>query len=132
LKRVELLRIKVKGFRFIKTFWAGLEQHLGNIDFIDAAELSTPFSYQCAKIVEEFRKLLVASVIETTPKYVSSRLPSWFLITKCVMGRVGLLIALIDKEYLLPVGVEEDKVKVLRHGVDLERFHPLKNRPVGD
>jgi len=137
LKRVELIRVKARELRFVRTFWAeliGLERHLRDVDFIDTAELYTPFSYQCAKIAEKLGKPLVTSVIETIPKHISSRLPPWALYTKYVMRRADLLIALTNKakEYLLSVGAEEDKVKVLRQGVDLERFHPPKDRHVGD
>ncbi|MCS7366861.1 MAG: glycosyltransferase family 4 protein [archaeon YNP-WB-062] len=137
LKRVELINVKAREFRFVRTFWAeliGLERHLRDVDFIDTAELYTPFSYQCAKVAKELKKPLVVSVIETIPKHISSRLPPWSLYTKYVMEHADLLVALSNKakEYLLSIGAKEDKVRVLRQGVDLDRFHPSKNRPLRD
>jgi glycosyltransferase involved in cell wall biosynthesis len=137
LKKVELIPVKARELRFVRTFWAeliGLEQHLRDVDFMDTAELYTSFSYQCAKAAKKLKKPLVVSVIETIPKHISSRLPPWSLYTKYVMKNADLLVALTNKakEYLLSIGADENKVRVLRQGVDLYRFHPNKNRPVKD
>ena len=137
LKKVELIHIKARRLSFVKTFWAeviGLEQHLRGVDFIDTAELYTSFSYLCANAAKKLKKPLVSSVIETIPKHISSRLPPWSLYSKYVMEHADLLVALTNKakEYLLSIGVNENKVRVLRQGVDLYRFHPPMNRPVRD
>ncbi len=133
LRRVELIRLKARSIRFVGVLWAklyGLEERLRNVDFIDTAELYTPFSYQCAKIAKKFRKPLIASVIETIPEHISSRIPPWSLYTRYVLSRADLLIALTEraKGYLISIGADEDKIRVIHQGIDLERFYPSKDK----
>ena len=137
LKKVELIRLRARSLSFFRTFWAelsGLENCLRDADFIDTAEVYTPFSYQCAKIAERLKKPLITSVIETIPRHISSKIPPWSIYTKLVLKHADLLIALTNKakDYLLSIGAEEDKVKVIRQGIDLDRFSPPKNKPDRD
>jgi glycosyltransferase involved in cell wall biosynthesis len=111
------------------TSWAlldGLEKVIIDADFVDTAELNTFFSRQCATLAHKHGKKLVTTVVETIPWHISTLIPPYSWNTRFVAKQTDLFVVPTrrSQNFLLSIGVEESKVKVIPFGVDVEFFAP--------
>lgn len=115
------------------SFLEGLDTVAKHVDFIDTSELCTFFSRQCATLARKFGKRLITTVIETIPNHITSLVPPYSWNTKYVAKNTDLFIVPTQRsrEFLISLEIENEKIKQVRFGVDLEQFHPTRRR-LGD
>jgi glycosyltransferase involved in cell wall biosynthesis len=147
ISRVELIRLRIRPFFYIDPIkiryghydlhsWAyltDLEKYLDDADLINTGELSPFYSRQCANLARKLKKPLVTTVLETLPGHITTWVPPYSLNTKYVANRTDLFVALWEKckKYVLSLGVDEEKIRVIPQGLDLQIFHPPREGKVG-
>lgn len=108
----------------------GLEKHLKDVDIIDSPEVYTFLTLQSIKLSKKLKKPIVIQVSETIKNHPITWLPPYSLILKKAVKEANLFIAhtKLAEEWLLSIGVREDKIKMIYPGFDLKLFHP-PNKP---
>lgn len=143
ISRVELIRLDIRPFFYLDPIklryghydlhsWAyltDLEKHLADADVINTGEASPFYSRQCAHLARKLKKPLVTTVLETLPGHITTWVPPYSLNTKYVANRTDLFVALWEKckKYVLSLGVDEERIRVIPQGLDLQIFHPPKD-----
>jgi glycosyltransferase involved in cell wall biosynthesis len=132
LSRVNIKKIQTRSIKVGFTIYRKidfLEEGLRQADYIDVPEVFSFTSRQCCSVASHQQKVIV-TVIETIPRHYTSLVPPYSWNTRIVIKRAHLLVALTNraKNYLLSVGAPEQKVKLIPQGIDLRRFHPVKER----
>jgi len=133
LSRVNIKKIRTRSIKVGFTVYRKidfLEENLRQADYVDVPEVYSFTSRQCCSIASSPRKKVVVTVIETVPRHYTSLVPPYAWNTRMVIKRADLLVALTNraKKYLLSVGAHEQKVRVIPQGIDLRRFHPVKEK----
>lgn len=107
-----------------------LEKCLKDVDIINCIELYSFISRQCAEIARDKGKKLAVSVFETIPSLLLHKVPPFSRNVKEVLKQADVFIAYTNRsaEYLRQLGAPEEKIKVIYPGVDMQRFHPQKER----
>ena len=103
----------------------GLENVLENADIVHTVETVSAFSHQCARYSEREKKPLLVTHWENIPFNYDER----FLvkrIKRVVRQATSLFLvpAMLSRSALLREGVEEDRIQLVRPGVDLGVFSP--------
>ena len=143
ISRVELIRLGIRPFFYLDPVklryghydlhsWAyltDLEKYLADADVINTGEVSPFYSRQCAHLAKKLKKPLATTVLETLPGHVTTWVPPYSLNTKYVANRTDLFVALWEKckKYVLSLGVDEERIRVIPQGLDLQIFHPPKD-----
>jgi len=109
------------------TSWAfldGLENAASDMDVFDSGELFTFSTRQCALFCKARNKPLIVSTIETIPNHILTRLPPYSNNVNLIANYGDLFIVPTHRSmnYLLSVGIEKHRIRVIRQGVDLEVF----------
>ncbi len=116
--------------------WVGpdrLLQACRGSDVLETYELYTFFSAQVADVARKLGIPFVCEVWTSFSGHLGYRIPPYALMAKKVLRQASLLVARSNRaaEALTQLGVSEDKLRVIYHGVNLERFHP-SNKKRGD
>ena len=111
-----------------------LEKNVVQSDIIDSGEVYTFFTYQSVKVAKKLHKPIAVDVVESILKHLTSKIFPYSFITKYVLKNADLLVALTKKaeEYLISIGTEEDKIKQIYPGIDLEMFKPSNNKRIDE
>lgn len=101
-----------------------LSELVREADVINTSDLFYFYSGQCAHLARTLNKKLVAVVWETVPYHISTYLPPYAGNVSAMLSQTDLFIARSKKarEYLLSIGADETKVRVIYKGVDLGLF----------
>jgi|TARA_B100001971_G_C18265198_1_gene591447 glycosyltransferase involved in cell wall biosynthesis len=101
-----------------------LESALKNVEIISCIEFISFISAQCAKISKKSHKKLVVSVFETLTSIHKVPIYKWNV--KSVLSTANLFIAYSKRsvDYLRYLSVDEDKIRMIYLGIDLEKFNP--------
>lgn len=105
----------------------GLEKELRYADIIDTMETFFAFSYQAIKAKERFGAKVAVTVEENIP-HSHENLVLKKYVKNIVKRKADVFIARLNhaKKALMLQGVPEEKIFVIRAGVDLDRFKPDK------
>lgn len=115
-------------------YFTNLEEYLRDRDVVITHELWNFPSFQAAKICKRLRLPLVAVIFETIPKNPAFTLmPPYSRNTRQVMRTAKLFVAQTNKakSYLRSLGINEESIRVIYPGIDLDLFRPSpkkKNR----
>lgn len=108
----------------------GLAPRLQDAEIVQAGEAAGEVSYQAARLKERFGFRLILSASENLP-ILENR-------TKSELERIQLTLAAADhaiaiskaaKHRLVEAGLSDDKITVIGHGIDCERFSPTPRKP---
>jgi glycosyltransferase involved in cell wall biosynthesis len=120
-------RSRVKGERY---FMPGLEKKLADYDLIHSAEITSTFSWQCARHKKKSRVPLVITSTENI------RYPAWndrtrLKLKKGILAAADFFFALTPdaRDVLVSDGVEPARVAIVPFGVDLTRLRPGPRDP---
>lgn len=109
----------------------GLEPFLKNVDVVNVSDLFYFYCGQCARLARKLNKKLVAIVWENVPNHPSTFIPPYSFNVKVILENADLFIARSKKsrDYLLSIGADEKKIKVIYKGIDTNEFYPnFKNK----
>lgn len=105
-----------------------LESHIEGADLVHAAETYYAYTHQAVEMKKNgLIKALISTCWETIPhnnEGVGSR-SSWKSDARRYIDHF-VTPTLRAKHALIKEGVEENKISVIKMGVDIERFHPVK------
>jgi len=112
----------------------GLEKYLAKYLIIDTADPYYYYSYQAAYLKQKLPHLkLISTYCETIPHNNEGSVRKK-LLKQFVMANTNLFIVHTQrsKQCLIKEGVPGKKIKIIRLGVDLMRFKPIKkiNKPI--
>ena len=113
--------------------WAylkGLDKYIKSVDFINTIETYFFLSRQCAKISRKYKKPLIVMVSQNVLLHPSKFVPPYSWNTKFVVNRADLFIAISQgaKSYLESLSVDEERIRVVKPGIDIKTFCPPKVR----
>lgn len=106
----------------------GLEQYADKFDIFHTADPHYYYSYQLAKLRAQGKiKRLISTSWETIP-FNNETAPAKKRIKYFTMKHTDLFLCYTDrsKHSFLKEGVEENRIQVIRLGVDLKKFKPRK------
>lgn len=109
-----------RSFQFLKN----LEKLVADSDVINISDLFYFYCWQAARLAGKFNKKLVAIVWENVPRHASTYVPPYCFGVRKVLQTADLFIARSYKarDYLLSIGAEDRKIKVVYKGIDLTQF----------
>jgi glycosyltransferase involved in cell wall biosynthesis len=101
----------------------GLEKELSDKDIAHAVEVYNGFSYQSIKAKEENRQLKVVITVWENIPFKNKNIRR-----EKVLRNTDLFIAVTRraKEALMLEGVEEERIRIIGMGVDLDKFKPAE------
>lgn len=108
-------------------YFTNLEEYLRDRDVVITHELWNFPSFQAAKICKRLHLPLVAVIFETIPKNPAFTLmPPYSRNTRQVMRTARLFVAQTNKakSYLRSLGINEESIRVIYPGIDLDLFRP--------
>ena len=116
--------------------WQVLEGLEENLKAVDAINISDTFYFYCGQSAELAKKLgkkLVVVTWETIPHHPSTYLPPYSFNVEKVIDNADLFIARSQKarEYLLSIGADPAKIKVIYKGIHIQDFMPKIRKPDG-
>ncbi len=112
----------------------GLEHHLQNCDLADTADPYYFYSYQLARMRQKnLLKKLVVTYCETIP-FNNESVARKKLIKYFTISQADLFICHteLSKKALIEEGVKENKIEIVRLGVDQSRFHKIPKKKYAD
>src|SRR3989344_9619253 len=111
----------------------GLENYLRDVDVIIISDCFYFYCGQAAKLAKKLGKKLVVIVWENVEKHLSTYLPPYSFNVSQVLAQADLFIARSEgaRGYLLSIGVEESKIKVIYKGINIKEFIPKKRKKDG-
>ncbi len=111
----------------------GLENYLRDVDVINISDCFYFYCGQAAKLAKKLGKKLVVIVWENVEKHLSTYLPPYSFNVSQVLAQADLFIARSEgaRGYLLSIGVEETKIKVIYKGINIKEFIPKKRKKDG-
>ena len=111
----------------------GLENYLRDVDVINISDCFYFYCGQAAKLAKKLNKKLVVIVWQNVPRHLSTYLPPYSFNVKAVLEQADLFIARSKKsrDYLLSIGAEERKVKVIYKGINMSQFTPKERKRDG-
>lgn len=113
-----------RSFQFIKN----LEKHILDCDVLNVSDLFYFYCWQTAILARKHSKKLVAIVWETLAHHPSTYVPPYCFGVRRVLKTADLFVARSQKarDYLLSIGADGKKIKVVYKGIDLNLFKPGK------
>lgn len=111
----------------------GLESYLRDVDVINISDCFYFYCGQAAKLAKRFNKKLVVIVWQNVPRHLSTYLPPYSFNVNAVLEQADLFIARSKsaKNYLLSIGVDKAKIKVIYKGISMSQFVPKRKRNDG-
>lgn len=111
----------------------GLLDACRDLDVLETYELYHLFSGQAADVARELGIPLVCEVWTSFSGHLGYKIPPYALAAKKALRQASLFVARSKRaaEALIKLGVSRDKIKVIYHGVNLERFYPLRKQREG-
>lgn len=108
----------------------GLLDACRNLDVLETYELYHLFSGQAADVAKKLAIPLVCEVWTSFSEHLGYRIPPYALAARKVMQQASLFVARSNRaaRALTQLGVPEDRLKVIYHGVNLERFYPARKK----
>jgi glycosyltransferase involved in cell wall biosynthesis len=108
----------------------GLEEYVKKTDVVNISDNFYFYSGQCGDLCAKYNKKLVAITWETIPHHPSSFIPPYSFNVSKVINRADLFIARSFKarDYLLSLGVDQNKIRVIYKGIDLSVFKPTSEK----
>lgn len=103
-----------------------LERHINDADIINISDMFYFYCGQCARLSKKLGKKLVSVVWETVPNHPSTYIPPYSFNVKAVLNTADLFIARSEmaEKYLLSIGVDKKKIKVIYKGIETKNFYP--------
>ncbi|MDD5772190.1 MAG: glycosyltransferase family 4 protein [bacterium] len=103
----------------------GLTSRLKGFDIIHAVETFNIFSYQAVRAKKKYGGKVVLSVSENIP-FINEDCQNSEKIKSYVRENADYFVAIADKskQCLMIEGVDENKIEVIGHGLDIEKFCP--------
>ncbi len=110
---------------------AGLEEACSDIDVLETYELYHFFSGQAADIARK-RNIPLICEVWTSFLHPAYFIPPYSLTARKVINTAELFIArsFKAKDALLKLGILENKIRVIYHGVDTKRFTPSSKKRI--
>lgn len=115
-----------RSFQFV----SNLENLIKDCDVVNVSDLFYFYCWQTAMLKEKYNKKLVAIVWETLPKHLSTYLPPYCFGVAKMLKNTDLFVARSSKarSYLLSIGADANKIKVIYKGINLDSFKPAKTK----
>ncbi|MBU0618890.1 glycosyltransferase family 4 protein [Patescibacteria group bacterium] len=113
-------------------FLANLAAYVADCDIINISDLFYFYCWQSAKLAKKLNKKLVTIVWENVLYHPSTYIPPYCFGVRQVLQTTDLFIARSrrTRDYLLSIGADEKKIKVVYKGIDLKVFKPRPKDPV--
>jgi len=107
-------------------FLTNLAAYVADCDIINISDLFYFYCWQSAKLAKKLNKKLVAIVWENVLHHPSTYIPPYCFGVRQVLQTTDLFIARSRRarEYLLSIGADAKKIKVVYKGIDLKVFRP--------
>lgn len=111
-----------RSFQFVKN----LKNYVKDCNVINISDLFYFYCWQSAILSAKLGKKLVVIVWETLPHHPSSYIPPYCFGVRKVLRTTDLFIARSykAKEYLVSIGADKEKIKVIYKGIDTSVFRP--------
>lgn len=108
----------------------GLAQYIKNFDLVDSADPHYYYSYQLAKLKERgLVKKLIITYCETIPfNNEGTKKKKFIKYFTMKHGDLFIVHTKKSKEALIKEKIDEKLIKIIRLGVDLDRFKPIKKK----
>lgn len=109
-----------RSFQFLKD----LDNLVSDCDVINVSDLFYFYCWQAARLAGKLNKKLVVIVWENVSRHASTYVPPYCFGVRKVLQTADLFIARSYKarDYLLSIGAEDRKTKVVHKGIDLTQF----------
>lgn len=111
--------------------WVGvdikkLEEVSKDLDLIETYELFHFFSAQAVDVSQKLNKPLITEVWTSFPTHPAYFLPPYSFNAKKVIKNTSLFIARSNRaqKALIKLGIPKNKIRMIYHGVDIEKFKP--------
>lgn len=111
------------------SFLKNLEKQIELVDIVNTVETHFFISRQCAEICQNIKKPLAVYVSQNIINHFSTFTPPYSLNTKIVCNTASIFIAISKKakSYLLSLGIEDKKIKIINPGINIEQFVPRED-----
>lgn len=109
-------------------FLTDLEKLVFDCDVINISDLFYFYCWQSARLAKKLNKKLVVIVWENVPRHASTYVPPYCFGVRKVLDTADLFIARSSKarDYLLSIGADDAKIKVIYKGIDTSVFRRKK------
>lgn len=108
----------------------GLEDEIKEADVVGITDTYYSWCAQVAEACAKLKKKLVTVVWETIPGHPATFIPPYCWYMKQVVAKTDLFIlrSRAARGFTDSIHIPKDKTKVIYKGVDLARFHPVKDK----
>ena len=103
-----------------------MEKHIRNVEAANAVELYSLLAYDVCRIAAKSRIPVVTSIWETISNHPIQTLVPYAICVREVMKKTTLFVAYTTRAaaYLDSQGVDQERIRVVYPGLDLELFRP--------